>query len=111
MSAVMSRPSADYTAPDLRSIDELDAAIGRLVRQSEETGVELHDLPMRAFTEAHPEFGSDVVEALSARHSLQRRDVEGGTGIAAVRRQIELAQQSVDPPPETRANEVADRGM
>jgi hypothetical protein len=33
MSAVMSRPLADYTATDLRSIDELDAAIGRLVRQ------------------------------------------------------------------------------
>ncbi|HEY3519029.1 MAG TPA: DUF222 domain-containing protein, partial [Gammaproteobacteria bacterium] len=33
MSAVMSRPCADYTATSLRSIDEIDAAIGRLVRQ------------------------------------------------------------------------------
>ena len=33
MSAVMSRPLADYTSTELRSIDELDAAIGRLVRQ------------------------------------------------------------------------------
>jgi len=33
MSAVMSRPMADYTSTDLRSIDELDSAIGRLVRQ------------------------------------------------------------------------------
>jgi hypothetical protein len=33
MSAVMSRPLADYTATDLRSIDELDAAIGGLIRQ------------------------------------------------------------------------------
>src|SRR4026209_2907278 len=33
MSAVLSRPLADYTSADLRSIDELDAAIGRLVRQ------------------------------------------------------------------------------
>jgi len=33
MSAVLSRPLADYTSTDLRSIDELDAAIGRLVRQ------------------------------------------------------------------------------
>jgi hypothetical protein len=33
MSAVMSRPVADYTASEHRSIDELDAAIGRLVRQ------------------------------------------------------------------------------
>ena len=34
MSAVMSRPDADfYTATDDRSVDELDAAIGRLVRQ------------------------------------------------------------------------------
>ena len=34
MSAVMSRPAADsYTSTDSRSVDELDAAIGRLVRQ------------------------------------------------------------------------------
>ena len=34
MSAVMSRPAADfYTSTDDRSVDELDAAIGRLVRQ------------------------------------------------------------------------------
>ena len=33
MSAVMSRPLADCTSTDLRSIDELDAAIGRLVRK------------------------------------------------------------------------------
>src|SRR5688572_12164864 len=33
MSAVMSRPVADYCATEPRSIDELDAAIGRLVRQ------------------------------------------------------------------------------
>jgi hypothetical protein len=34
MSAVMSRPAADFhTSTDERSVDELDAAIGRLVRQ------------------------------------------------------------------------------
>ena len=33
MSAVMSHSLADYTATERRSIDELDAAIGRLVRQ------------------------------------------------------------------------------
>src|SRR5262245_50261516 len=33
MSAVMSRPLADSPSTELRSIDELDAAIGRLVRQ------------------------------------------------------------------------------
>jgi hypothetical protein len=33
MSAVMSRPLADYTSTELRSIDELDAAIGKLMRQ------------------------------------------------------------------------------
>ena len=32
MSAVMSQSVADYTATELRSIDEIDAAIGRLVR-------------------------------------------------------------------------------
>ena len=33
MSAVMSRPLADYTSTELRSIDELDAAICSLTKQ------------------------------------------------------------------------------
>jgi hypothetical protein len=33
MSAVMSRPLTDHTSTDFRSIDELDAAIGRIARQ------------------------------------------------------------------------------
>jgi hypothetical protein len=33
MSAVLSRPVAEFTSSDERSVDELDAAIGRLVRQ------------------------------------------------------------------------------
>src|SRR5262245_53574945 len=33
MSAVLSRSLADYTSAELRSIDELDAAIGRLAKR------------------------------------------------------------------------------
>lgn len=110
-SAMMATDLADYLVERGVTFREAHGAVGRLVRQSEETGVELHDLPMRAFTEAHPEFGDDVIEALSARHSLERRDVEGGTGIAAVRRQLELAQQAVDPVPEARANKVSNPGV
>jgi hypothetical protein len=41
MSAVLSRPLADYTSSDRRSIDELDAAIGRLVGQINAKSYEL----------------------------------------------------------------------
>jgi argininosuccinate lyase len=110
-SSMMATDLADYLVDHGVSFREAHGAVGRLVRESEATGVELHDLPMKAFTEAHPAFGSDVFDALSPQRSLERREVDGGTGPAAVRRQLELARQSVDPPPESRANEVPDRGV
>ena len=41
MSAVMSHSVVDYTATELRSIDELDAAIRRLVRRMNSESYEL----------------------------------------------------------------------
>jgi argininosuccinate lyase len=50
---------------------------------------------MTTFEAAHPSFGSDVHEALSARASVARREVEGGTGPRAVRAQLEAAVASL----------------
>ena len=41
-------------------------------------------------------FEDDVFDALSAYHSVEHREVEGGTGPAAVRAQLEAAQRALD---------------
>jgi len=70
---------------------EAHASVGQLVRQAEETGIELDALPASAFGAAHPAFGADVRSALSAHASVSRREVEGGTGPRAVRAQLDAA--------------------
>ena len=103
----MATDLADYLVERGVSFRDAHKAVGSLVRRTEETGLELHTLPRHAFTEAHAAFGDDVFEALSPRRSLERREVEGGTGPNAVRTQIELAKVALMPPAEGRGNELA----
>jgi argininosuccinate lyase len=63
-------------------------------------------LPFASFTAAHASFGEDVYEALSAERSVVQREVEGGTGPAAVRAQIEAAEATLAPPPTPRSTNV-----
>jgi argininosuccinate lyase len=72
--------------------------VGRLVREAEQNDCELHELPLSAFQQAHPSFGEEVYEALSARTSVERRLVEGGTAPDAVRAQLDSARASLRMP-------------
>jgi argininosuccinate lyase len=94
-SAMMATDLADYLVLKGATFREAHGAVGRLVRESEETGTELHSLPFKSFAAAHPLFGHDVFEALSAAASVERRDVEGGTGPNALRDQLEAARAAI----------------
>jgi len=74
---------------------EAHASVGRLVRESEETGTDLAALPYASFERAHALFGGDVRDALSPAASVARRDVDGATGPAAVRAQLAAARASL----------------
>jgi argininosuccinate lyase len=65
------------------------------VRRCEEESIELNELPLSAFSEAHALFTQDVFDALSPLASVEQRDVEGGTSPAAVRTQLEAAESAV----------------
>jgi argininosuccinate lyase len=91
-SAMLATDLADYLVAKGATFREAHESVGRLVRECERTGCELHTLPFKAFAAAHPLFGIDVFEALSASRSVERRDVEGGTGPNAVRAQLEAAR-------------------
>ena len=87
----MATDLADYLVGKGISFREAHATVGSMVRKAEELGVELDALPMATFDAAHPAFGSNGRNALAARASVDRREVEGGTGPRAVRTQLEAA--------------------
>jgi argininosuccinate lyase len=105
-SSMMATDLADYLVRKGVSFRDAHAAVGRLVRTSEESGVELHAMPLGAFVEAHPLFGPDVFEALSPLASVERRDVDGGTGPNALRAQLEAAKATLKGEDGARGNEV-----
>jgi len=94
-SSMMATDLAAYLVGKGTSFREAHRAVGALIRQSEETGNELHAMPLKAFKAAHSSFVSDVFEALSAVTSVERREVEGGTGPEAVRAQMESARKAL----------------
>lgn len=94
-STMMATDLADYLVRKGATFREAHAAVGSLVRKGEALGCELHALELAAFTEAHPLFERDVFEALSAFRSVEMREVEGGTGPASVRAQLESAQTAL----------------
>src|SRR5688572_2720480 len=96
-SLMMATDLADYLVAKGVSFRDAHGSVGQLVRESLETETELDALPSSSFAAAHPEFGADVMEALSASASVARREVPGGTGPNAVRAQIEAARASLRP--------------
>ena len=105
-SVMMATDLADYLVLKGITFRESHAAVGSLVRQAEEARVELHELPLAAFFAAHAAFGSDVLDALSAQASVDRRAVPGGTAVSAVREQLLLGHESLRPRDVTRGNEM-----
>jgi argininosuccinate lyase len=94
-SAMMATDLADYLVRKGATFRESHGAVGALVRQAEEARVELYELPVDAFHRAHPLFGDDVFDALSARGSVAVREAIGGTGPNAVRAQLEQARAAL----------------
>jgi argininosuccinate lyase len=105
-STMMATDLADYLVRKGATFREAHGAVGRLVRESEQSGTEMHALPFASFAAAHPSFAQDVYEALGPARSVMHREVEGGTGPSAIRAQIEAAQFALLPPPTPRSTNV-----
>jgi argininosuccinate lyase len=69
--------------------------IGELVREAEDRGVRLADLPDEVFVGAHPAFGSGMREVFDWERSVEARDVPGGTSRRSVLAQLESARRLV----------------
>lgn len=94
-SAMMATDLADYLVKKGATFRAAHGAVGSLVRQAEEAGIEMTDLPADAFSQAHALFGDDARDALGAEASLAARNIAGGTGPEAVKAQIAQARAAL----------------
>jgi argininosuccinate lyase len=97
-SAMMATDLADYLVKKGATFREAHGAVGSLVRQAEEAGIEMTELPAEAFAQAHVLFGADARDALGAEASLAARNIAGGTGPEAVRAQLAQAAAALAAP-------------
>lgn len=93
--AMMATDLADYLVRKQVSFRDAHGAVGRLVREAEDAGVDLGALPFSSFEAAHPAFAEDVLLELSADQSLTHREIPGGTGLASVAVQLEQARAAM----------------
>lgn len=97
-SAMMATDLADYLVKKGATFREAHGAVGSLVRQAEQAGIEMTELPTEAFAQAHVLFGADARDALGAEASLAARNIAGGTGPEAVRAQLAQAAAALAAP-------------
>lgn len=93
--AMMATDLADYLVRRSVSFRDAHGAVGRLVREAEEAGVDLSALPFSSFAAAHPAFEQDVLVELTPERSLSHRDIAGGTGPNSVAAQLASARGSL----------------
>jgi argininosuccinate lyase len=91
-STMMATDLADYLVRRRVTFRDAHGAVGRLVREAEERRCELGALPFASFRAAHSKFDQDVMAELSPAASLRNREIDGGTGPKAVKRQIAAAR-------------------
>jgi argininosuccinate lyase len=97
-SSMMATDLADYLVSKGTTFREAHGVVGTLVRNSENSGVELNHMPFTTFAAAHSSFDHDVFDWLSPDASVARRNVAGGTGPQAVDDQISVARAALGTP-------------
>ena len=91
-SSMMATDLADWLVEQGIAFRDAHAAVGRLVRESEEQGLDMAALKPEALAAAHPLFTvATVTAALAPEQSVARRAVEGGTAMESVHTQLAAA--------------------
>lgn len=94
-SSMMATDLADYLVRKRVTFRDAHAAVGHLVREAEEKGVEMTELPMASFKAANPAFEADVMAELRPESSVAHREIPGGTGGRSVQEQLSLAKSRI----------------
>lgn len=91
--AMMATDLADALVRKGVPFREAHSIVGRVVREAEQAGLPLDQLPTSTVQAIHPAFDEGVQDLFDVRASVARRAVKGGTAIVAVKRQLEEARE------------------
>ena len=86
---------ADYLVAKGLPFRQAHKVVGKLVRECEQRGTSLKELPLEVYTFGSELFAEDVKEVLDFSSSLARRNSPGGTAPEAVQEQIAQAEQAL----------------
>jgi argininosuccinate lyase len=86
---------ADYLAARGMPFRQAHEVSGRTVKFCTERKKAIEDLTLAELRTIHPDFAAEVLPLLSHLAAMRARKSEGGTGVEAVTRQIELAEKSL----------------
>ncbi len=84
---------ADYLVTKGIPFREAHEIVGKAVLYCVQTGCFLKDLSLETYQTFHPDITEDVYPLLDPVQAVARRTSYGGTGFAAVSKQLELAKQ------------------
>ena len=86
---------ADYLAKKGMPFRRAHEVVGHLVLVCEQRGCDLDDLTLTDFKAESDLFEDDITASLDVASIVAARTTEGGTGHAAVRVQLALAQEAL----------------
>jgi argininosuccinate lyase len=90
--ALLATDLADYLVRRGVPFREAHGIVGRVVKRSIELGTGIDQLPLNELTAISSIFDRDVTEVFDFGAAIDRRNVAGGTGQAAVRSQLAQAK-------------------
>lgn len=90
--ALFATDIADYLVKKGLAFRESHRIVGELVKLSIESKCDLSMLPIETYKRLVPLFENDVYEIFDWEHSINLRNIDGGTGKDSVRRQIKIAK-------------------
>ncbi len=90
--AMLATDLADYLVQRGVPFRQAHHLVGELVKRAEARGVGLSALAPEDFAAVSDRFGADAGQVLDFDRSISQREISGGTGVNAVRAQIEAAK-------------------
>jgi argininosuccinate lyase len=90
--SILATDLADYLVQKGVPFREAHSLVGKAVRRAGELHSSLSQLPLEEFQSISPVFSKDVYQVFDFLASLAKRNVPGGTGVHAVKSQLQQAQ-------------------
>jgi len=87
---------ADYLVKKGLPFRDAHETVAHAVREAQQQGCDLSDLPLASLQKFHASIGEDVYQVLSLRGSLQARNTVGGTAPQQVQAQIARHRERLD---------------